>query len=114
MEDFKALNLELLDGYIDSLGKDIVEQMFNLYVSQSIEYMGKITQAMESGSQIDWQESCHKMKGAAASAGLLLVHGKLVDIEKSSESLLVKADHIKALNTLNEEAIDAFKVWLSA
>lgn len=113
MSDFKELDLNLLNDYMDSLGKDIVEQMLNLYIQQSIEYIDNIGKAVAADSQSLWQESCHKMKGAAASAGLLSVHAKLVTIEKSSEDTAVKSAYINELEALNEQALVVFKSWLN-
>lgn len=114
MSDFEALDLALLDGYMESLGKDIVEQMLALYLQQSVEYIENISAAVAQDSQTLWQESCHKMKGAAASAGLLALHTKLVEIEKSTESLAVKSEYINTISQLNDEGLQAFKLWLNA
>ena len=113
MSNFEKLDLTLLNDYLGSLGKDIVEQMLALYIQQSVEYIDNISQSANIGDQQAWQESCHKMKGAAASAGLLEVHAKLVAIEKSPESTAVKLDYIEALKALNEEALIVFKLWLA-
>lgn len=112
MSEFEKLDLTLLNDYLGSLGKDIVEQMLSLYIQQSVEYIENISQAATSEDQQAWQESCHKMKGAAASAGLLEVHAKLVAIEKSVDSVSQKLAYIEELKVLNEEALAVFKLWL--
>lgn len=113
MSDFKELDLNLLNGYMESLGKGILEKMLALYIQQSVEYIDSIHKAADGGSQDLWQGSCHKMKGAAGSAGLLKVHAKLSSIEKSLENKEYKLNQIKELTVLNEQAITEFQSWIS-
>jgi hypothetical protein len=54
------------------------------------------------------------MKGSAASAGLSQVHEKLIAIEKSTEAWSMKVEHLNVLKLTNQQAIDAFKQWLSS
>lgn len=110
----KPLDEELLKGYFDNLGKAIVGQMLDLYKQQAMIYLNDIAQANDQESQILWQECCHKMKGAAGSVGLKLVHGYLVKIEKSTEQKEEKNEMLIMLTNLNEEGIAAFTQWLSA
>jgi len=107
------LDLDLLQGYIDNLGKAVVEQMLQLYISQSAIYIDDIRSNVSDDKQKLWQESCHKMKGAAGSVGLLLVHKKLVSIEKMVESENLKKQHITELDELNTQANTEFNDWLS-
>ncbi|WP_286233598.1 Hpt domain-containing protein [Thalassotalea sediminis] len=109
----KQLDTELLAGYLENLGVAVVTQMLDLYVEQSKVYLTEIAQAVMSKSQNDWQERCHKMKGAAGSVGLLTVHQQLVAIEKSSESWQQKEQYLHALNVENSSAIEAFSLWIS-
>ncbi len=108
------LDVELLHGYLDSLGKNIVEQMFALYRQQVVIYLGDIESAQQADSQELWQESCHKMKGAAASVGFSALHGKLIVIEKNSAEKQEKAELVNCLKQENEHAITAFQQWLEA
>ncbi|GLX77952.1 hypothetical protein tinsulaeT_12920 [Thalassotalea insulae] len=113
MSENNQLDMALLSGYLDNLGAEIVQQMLDLYQQQSVVYLNDINQAMEVQSQPDWQESCHKMKGAAGSAGLIGVHQKLVAIEKSTDSWPIKKQYFQELSTLNQAAISCFTQWLS-
>jgi len=108
-----SLDIDLLQGYIDNLGKTVVEQMLQLYINQSAIYIDDIASNISTDNQKLWQESCHKMKGAAGSVGLLLVHKKLVSIEKSEESENAKLSHIEELRELNVKANEDFSNWLS-
>lgn len=111
--DFNShLDLSLLDDYLDRLGKKTVEQMLTLYCQQVDIYLKDIKQAQQDNSIDDWQSNCHKMKGAAASVGMLKLHAKLKLIEKSNEPKEKKELLLSELNELNEQGIAAFKGWL--
>ena len=112
MSEENLLDKELLTGYLDNLGRDLVRQMLDLYVAQSETYLNEIHAALQADSQELWQERCHKMKGAAGSAGFVQVHAKLVAIEKSTEAQAVKQDYLEDLLALNQETIAAFNAWL--
>lgn len=107
-----SLDLELLQGYLDSLGKTIVEQMFTLYCQQVEIYLNDIESAQLNDSLSGWQEHCHKMKGATASVGMLQLHGQLKLLEKTDVSKEEKSELLKDLRLSNEQAILAFKSWL--
>jgi HPt (histidine-containing phosphotransfer) domain-containing protein len=118
MEEIKVnqtthLDLDLLQGYIDNLGKSIVQQMLELYIGQSAIYLKDIAETVTTDKQKFWQESCHKMKGAAGSVGLLLVHKKLALIEKSEDLEEIKKTHLEELNELNTNAYNEFSEWLA-
>ncbi|AAZ26570.1 histidine-containing phosphotransfer (HPt) domain protein [Colwellia psychrerythraea 34H] len=106
------LDLELLQGYLDSLGKVIVEQMFALYCQQVEIYLNDIENAQLNDSLSGWQNHCHKMKGAAASVGMYQLHGQLKLIEKAEVSKEKKSVLLKELRLLNDQAVFAFKNWL--
>jgi len=114
VNNIEQLDINLLDGYLDSLGSDIVQQMLDLYIQQAITYIDDITDSIEQESQELWQERCHKMKGATGSVGLLDAHAKLVKIEKLSGSWAEKSIYLAELVVANKDSIDAFKVWLAS
>ena len=107
-----ALDMILLDDYKASLGLDIVIEMFDLYVNQSALYLADIKLAASSGDNEIWHEKCHKMKGAASSAGLVDLRAYLVEIEHSTAGLQDKDNFHQQLTRLNNEAITTFKAWL--
>lgn len=112
--ELSSLDSELLDGYVKSLGQDVVKQMFSLYRQQSAIYLVDIEEALLSGSVELWQEHCHKMKGAAGSVGLKALHARLVIMEKSTDSVTKKAQQLAELNIHNKEVIEDFEFWLSS
>ena len=112
MTEIQQLDLTLLNGYLEALDKDVLEQMLDLYIQQSQVYLSDIESAIVQADQALWQEHCHKMKGSAASAGLSQVHQKLITIEKSTLDWPTKSAYLKTLTLLNTQAIEAFKLWL--
>ncbi|WP_231562074.1 Hpt domain-containing protein [Colwellia psychrerythraea] len=106
------LDLELLQGYLDSLGKAIVEQMFTLYCQQARIYLNDIESAQCNDSQSAWQEHCHKMKGAAASVGMQQLHGHLKLLENTTATQQKKLLMLTELKLMNEQGVFAFKQWL--
>lgn len=108
----KHLDLTLINGYLEALDISVIKQMLDLYVEQSALYIIEIQHAANSGDSKAWQEHCHKMKGSAASAGLKLVHQKLIGLEKTGENSDYKIVQTKALLTLNLEGINEFRQWL--
>ncbi|WP_448551054.1 Hpt domain-containing protein [Thalassotalea montiporae] len=109
-----TIDKSLIQGYLDNLGGTVVAQMLALYQKQSGVYIGEIEAAISEQSQSNWQERCHKMKGAAASVGLLSVHQFLVAIEKSTETWPQKSEHLARLKIDNNAAIADFKQWLES
>ncbi len=107
-----ALNINLLDSYKDTLGINVVLQMLDLYIQQSEIYLQDIENAINLDEQAAWQKSCHKMKGAAASVGLLRVHEKIVLIEKSLDVQEQKKTFLAELKLLNQLGIESIKNWL--
>jgi len=112
VNNINQLDIDLLSGYVSSLGKNIVQQMLDLYVQQSEVYLCDINNSIKEQSQTLWQESCHKMKGATGSVGLSVVHAKLVGLEKSAEAWSIKQQLISELSQENEKAIASFNAWL--
>ncbi|WP_281559680.1 Hpt domain-containing protein [Thalassomonas sp. RHCl1] len=112
MLDVKQLDEELLNGYLEQLDKSIIAKMLDLYLQQSRLYLEEISAAVEADSQEQWQDRCHKMKGAAGSIGLKQLHAKLVMAEKFSEAQSQKRQLLAEILELNDTAIAAFKGWL--
>lgn len=108
------LDTELLQGYVDSLGKSIVEQMFTLYCQQAALYLKDIEAAQAAHCEDSWQEHCHKMKGAAASVGMSDLHQQLKVLEKVSATQQEKSLMLIELKAANQQAINSFKTWLSS
>jgi len=110
--DVKQLDEELLNGYLEQLDKSVIAKMLDLYLQQSRLYLDEISAAVEEDSQEQWQDRCHKMKGAAGSIGLKQLHAKLVMAEKFTEAQDQKRQLLAEILDLNDTAIAAFKAWL--
>jgi len=110
--ELTQLDTELLDGYVQSLGVDVVKQMLALYSQQVIIYLDDIESSLVSASEQLWQEHCHKMKGAAGSVGLLTLHARLKLMEKMTADNRDKALQLEELKIHNQQAIAEFNDWL--
>ena len=108
------LDTELLQGYVESLGKNIVEQMFTLYCQQAALYLKDIEASQVAHCEESWQEHCHKMKGAAASVGMSELHQQLKVLEKVSATRQEKSLMLAELKATNQQAINTFKTWLAS
>ncbi len=113
MNEMNTLDIELLTGYFDNLGKEMLEKMLDLYSQQAPKYISAIDDAMATDSQGLWHEACHKMKGAAGSAGLCKVQQQLAFMEELDDKEIKQA-HILKLQQLNEQGIAAFVQWLGS
>ncbi|MGJ8693802.1 MAG: Hpt domain-containing protein [Thalassotalea sp.] len=113
MSNNDVIDLALLTDYQDSLGKDVIEQMFDLYVEQSEIYINDIVTASTSNDDNFWHEKCHKLKGAASSSGLMELRKFIVEIENSKAASAEKLAIVETINELNIKGIMAFKVWLN-
>jgi len=107
------LDLALLQSYFDLMGREMLERMSVLYKQQATIYLLDIAKAQLTDSRDSWQEHCHKMKGAAASAGLKGVHYLLVSLEKTTAAQAEKGLLLAKLTQKNEQAIAAFDDWLA-
>jgi HPt (histidine-containing phosphotransfer) domain-containing protein len=104
----------LLSSYLNHLGKDIIKQMIELYQQQSKIYLDDISRAVNAQSTFLWQEHCHKMKGAAGTVGLKVLHRYLMTIEKSAALSEDKSLMIISLKQHNDLGIAALIGWLNA
>lgn len=113
INDLIQLDVELLDGYVQSLGVNIVKQMFDLYRQQVTIYLTDIENALLSNNEQLWQEHCHKMKGATGSVGLKALHARLKLMEKTTASKNDKSNQLAELKLHNQQAIADFNNWVS-
>lgn len=112
MSENITLDIDLLNDYKTSLGIDLLTEMLDLYINQSAIYLADIKLAACSDDNEVWHEKCHKMKGAASSAGLVTLRAYLVEIEHSKAEQQTKDSFCQQLTMLNNEAIKTFKAWL--
>ena len=107
------LDNELLEGYVQSLGIDVVKKMFALYKQQVTIYLEDIESSLLNGSTLLWQEHCHKMKGAAGSVGLKTLHARLKLMEQTTANRQDKARQLAELKIHNKQAIADFSDWIA-
>jgi len=111
-KELVQLDSELLEGYVQRLGQEVVKQMFDLYSQQVTIYLKDIEDSLFSGDAKLWQEHCHKMKGAAGSVGLKSLHLRLKSMEKTTGNTSDKTHQLAELKTHNKQAMADFKDWL--
>ena len=107
------LDIELLEGYLQSLGHSTVKKMFALYEQQVVLYLNNINDSFLTDNQQLWEEHCHKMKGAAGSVGLKALHARLKNMEKMTTNKSDKAQQFAELTKHNTIAMEAFANWLN-
>jgi HPt (histidine-containing phosphotransfer) domain-containing protein len=113
LNNINQLDNILLQGYINDLGILLVQKMLDLYTQQSIIYLEEINKAVNDKSQQGWSASCHKMKGAAGSVGLVVVFDYLVEIEKSIAPWQQKTTNYVELLNLNDRGILSLSEYLN-
>jgi HPt (histidine-containing phosphotransfer) domain-containing protein len=107
------LDLVLLEQYLNSIGKAVVEQMFGLYCQQVNTYLADIEKASADKCIIEWRQHCHKMKGAAGSVGMKVLSEGLKKLEALDVLRLDDAANLVInLRKQNKQSIAVFKIWL--
>ncbi|MDP2715235.1 ATP-binding protein [Rheinheimera sp.] len=71
--EHQQLDQAILNDYIQSLGKDAVKRSAQLFSQLLPGYMNRMMETAVQRQEHDFQEAAHKLKGAAASVGLLWV-----------------------------------------
>ena len=105
------LDLVLLEQYLNSIGKVVVEQMFGLYCQQVTTYLADIEKASADKCIIEWRQHCHKMKGAAGSVGMKVLSERLKELVLRLDDA---ANLVIDLRKQNEQSIAVFKTWFEA
>lgn len=78
----QILDVATLNDYIQSLGKDAMKRSAQLFAQLLPGYMNKLMETAVQRQEKDFQEAAHKLKGAAASVGLLWVQQQAKRMEQ--------------------------------
>lgn len=78
----QILDLDTLSDYIKSLGKDAMKRSAQLFAQLLPGYMNKLMETAIQRQEKEFQEAAHKLKGAAASVGLLWVQQQAKRMEQ--------------------------------
>lgn len=78
----QMLDVGTLNDYIQSLGKDAMKRSAQLFAQLLPGYMNKLMETAVQRQEKDFQEAAHKLKGAAASVGLLWVQQQAKRMEQ--------------------------------
>ena len=77
-----ALDTHILNDYLQSLGKDTVKRSAQLFAQLLPGYMNRLMETAVQRQLKEFQEAAHKLKGAAASVGLLWVQQQAKRLEQ--------------------------------
>lgn len=77
-----ALDTHILNDYLQSLGKDTVKRSTQLFAQLLPGYMNRLMETAVQRQLKEFQEAAHKLKGAAASVGLLWVQQQAKRLEQ--------------------------------
>ncbi|KKO44738.1 histidine kinase [Arsukibacterium ikkense] len=80
--DNQVLDVATLQDYLQSLGPDAMKRSAQLFAQLLPGYINKMIEAAVQQHQDDFKESAHKLKGAAASVGLLWVQRQAKKFEQ--------------------------------
>jgi two-component system, OmpR family, aerobic respiration control sensor histidine kinase ArcB len=114
-DDEQLLDYITLNDYIQSLGKDAMKRSAQLFAQLLPGYMNRLMETAIQKQEKDFQEAAHKLKGAAASVGLLWVQQQAKKFEQEPlnwqglETLLIDfhlktEQHLAALSDYIEQA----------
>jgi len=78
----QVLDIGTLNDYLQSLGKDAMKRSAQLFAQLLPGYMNKLMETAVQRQEKDFQEAAHKLKGAAASVGLLWVQQQAKRMEQ--------------------------------
>ncbi|MFT7399332.1 MAG: two-component system aerobic respiration control sensor histidine kinase ArcB, partial [Rheinheimera aquimaris] len=80
----QLLDQATLNDYIQSLGKDAVKRSAQLFAQLLPGYMNRLMETAVQRQLTEFQEAAHKLKGAAASVGLLWVQQQAKRFEQET------------------------------
>ncbi len=83
--DQQILDQQTLDDYLQSLGKTTMQRSVQLFVQLLPGYINKMMETAVQQEIHEFHEAAHKLKGAAASVGLLWVQHQAKVMEQASE-----------------------------
>jgi two-component system aerobic respiration control sensor histidine kinase ArcB len=82
----QVLDMATLQDYMQSLGPDAMKRSAQLFAQLLPGYINKMIEAAVQQNRVEFQESAHKLKGAAASVGLLWVQQQAKKFELGPET----------------------------
>jgi len=81
-DEQQILDIDTLNDYLQSLGKDAVRRSAQLFAQLLPGYMNRMMETAVQRQETEFQEAAHKLKGAAASVGLLWVQQQAKRLEQ--------------------------------
>lgn len=112
MAEQQILDTNILNDYIQSLGKDTVKRSTQLFAQLLPGYMNRIMETAVQRQLKEFQEAAHKLKGAAASVGLLWVQQQAKRLEQDDVNWLGLERHLVDFHLKTEQHLAALSDYI--
>jgi HPt (histidine-containing phosphotransfer) domain-containing protein len=112
MNNKTALDLQVLAGYAST--PDDILFFGDIFIRQTTEDIAALTKECTDGPNRNWQEVCHKIKGAAAMAGALVLCDLCNEAQELDNATMVQRhEYLQRINAAFDE-VSAIFLALSA
>ena len=112
MAEQQILDTNILNDYIQSLGKDTVKRSAQLFAQLLPGYMNRIMETAVQRQLKEFQEAAHKLKGAAASVGLLWVQQQAKRLEQDDVNWQGLERHLVDFHLKTEQHLAALSDYI--
>ena len=112
MAEQQILDTNILNDYIQSLGKDTVKRSTQLFAQLLPGYMNRIMETAVQRQLKEFQEAAHKLKGAAASVGLLWVQQQAKRLEQDDINWQGLERHLVDFHLKTEQHLAALSEYI--
>ena len=112
MAEQQILDTNILNDYIQSLGKDTVKRSTQLFAQLLPGYMNRIMETAVQRQLKEFQEAAHKLKGAAASVGLLWVQQQAKRLEQDDVNWQGLERHLVDFHLKTEQHLAALSDYI--
>ena len=112
MAEQQILDTSILNDYIQSLGKDTVRRSTQLFAQLLPGYMNRIMETAVQRQLKEFQEAAHKLKGAAASVGLLWVQQQAKRLEQDDVNWQGLERHLVDFHLKTEQHLAALSDYI--
>lgn len=108
------LDTELLQQYVEILGKEGIAASFNTFESMCPEYLVELRGLIQSENDTAIRQCAHKMKGSCRSLGFIRLGQSMEVIEKEQWTNEQLEARVEAWEPMLHEDIAAAKAWLAS
>ncbi len=108
----QVLDTHILNDYMQSLGKDTVRRSAQLFTQLLPGYMNRLMETAVQHQLKEFQEAAHKLKGAAASVGLLWVQQQAKRLEQDDVNWQGLERHLVDFHLKTEQHLAALSDYI--